>query len=315
MNMNFYLNNTLWYLIYLLLMNDDNNYDNIFYLNKGAYGIVMKLVNPIINTNIVIKQIYVYYIDDADTNLSHEVKLTKVAYNSNPDIFINIIKDELSIKNFAKKINMNIPLIDEICLNEFGYIYMEYMDDGDLFHFNKQLNLDGILGCYINGIYLLHNKLGIIHGDITPTNILVKYIGINYRQKIIYNDKDFYIDTDGYSFKITDFGLAENIDKTFIQVNKQFLYRNFLYRDYLLLFYIYCNKHIYNNYDKYKNIIEMIVNNIKNIFNENYTLNIDKIEFMNICNITNVYFEINLNDEYLYKIPRILLLEYLDKNI
>ncbi len=292
--------------------NYDNNYDNMFYLNKGSYGIILKSINEPI---MAIKQIYVYYIYDNKTNLSHEVDITKVAYNSNPDIFINIIKDELSIKNLAKIFNINVPLMDEICLNEFGYIYMEYMDDGDLYHYSKSLNLDGILGCYLNGIYLLHNKLGIIHGDLTPANILVKYMGYNYRQKIIYNDKEYYIDTDGYAFKITDFGLAEYIPNTFISENNQILYRNFLYRDYLLFFYIYSNKINYYNYDKYYSLIETTVNNIVEIFKDNYSIeNIDPFNFSFICNITNVYFEIDKNDKYLFNIPNLLLSEYIESN-
>ena len=187
------------------------------------------------------------------------------------------------------------------------------MDEGDLYNFlkyNNNFDITGVLGCYLNGLFILHNWLYIIHGDITPMNILINYVGENYKQKIIYNENTYYIDTNGYNFKICDFGLAYYIDNT----KKESNYINFLYRDYLLLFYLYFNKHFFYNYNKFSSIIEICVEEIKEILYNYYDFN-NEFNFYNICKFMNCCFEINFDNKFLYDMPNVLLKEFIDINL
>ena len=43
-----------------------------------------------------------------------------------------------------------------------------------------------------------------IHGDLTPNNLLVNYIGPNFKQKININNTIYYLETNGYNYKISD---------------------------------------------------------------------------------------------------------------
>jgi serine/threonine protein kinase len=226
--------------------------------------------------------------------------------------------------NLAKTLNITVPFIDNICYNEFGYIYMEYMEQGNLYNFLKEYSLDdfditGILGCYLNGLYILHNELKIIHGDLTPMNILVQYVGPNYKQKLYYNCIEYNINTSGYNFKIADFGLANYINDTRYYRNNNTIYINHIYRDYLLLFYLYFNKKIFINYSIFSNIIEITVENIKDDLydgyehtDEYYKYFVEKYNFNNVCFFMNTILETNYNSNLIYETPRILLIEYLE---
>lgn len=279
------------------------------HLGNGSYGVVMKMIEN--NKCVVVKQFYVQLYEETNS-LETEVSLTKKAYRLNHDIFIKIIKDELSSINLAKLINIDVPFINNISISDFGYIYMEYMNKGDLYYFlksdeNNHFDITGILGCYFNGIYLLHNWLQVIHGDLTPMNILINYVGPHYKQKIIYNEEVYYIDTNGYNFKICDFGLANNIDNT----KHEYCYINFLYRDYLLLFYLYFYQSRFYNYEKYSNIIEICVEEIKEILYNSYDFD-EEYNFYNVCKFMDYTFEINLDNKFLYDIPNVLLKEFIE---
>ena len=195
---------------------------------------------------------------------------------------------------------------------------MEYMNDGDLFQFIKSHDdndLTGILGCYLNALYILHNELKIVHSDLTPNNLLVHYVGPNYRQKIIFNSTIYYIDTSGYCYKITDFGLAENLCDTKV-CNYYF---NHIYRDYLLLYFIYFNQNDFYNYPIFKSLITITLDKINDEFYEKYRNTdlynkniINKYNYNSVCHFMSNYLEIETNNELLHEIPHVLLNDFID---
>jgi serine/threonine protein kinase len=296
--------------------------NDLIHIGSGSFGIVMK--TSIDNNPCVVKQFRVQLLEDESNSFDNEVYLTKKAYNINNDIFIKILKSEMKMHNLAKMLNINVPCINSICYNEFGYIYMEYMEQGDLYKFLKEYNnydfdITGILGCYLNGLYIIHNELKIIHGDLTPMNILVQYVGPNYKQKICYNGIEYNINTCGYNFKIADFGLADYINDTRYSRNNNAIYINYIYRDYLLLFYLYFYNNYFINYNIFRNIIEITIENIKNDLYDSYGLTeeynkyfIDKYNFNNVCHFMDTYLEIKHDCSLLYETPRILLIEFLE---
>jgi len=291
------------------------------YIGKGSYGIIMKKTTE--NDVYIIKQFRIEYYNNETTSLNKEVDLTKLAYNINNDIFINIFKYEESDINLAKQINSNVPIVDSISINTFGYIHMEYMDSGDLFNFvknnknnnNNNNNLSGILGCYFNALNILHNELKIIHGDLTPNNLLVHYVGPNYRQKIIINDENYFIKTDGYCYKICDFGLAEYLENT--TVNN--CYSNHIYRDYLLLFFIFFYKKYFNNYYRFSKLIEIQLEHINFDLLVDYENTeeynkcfVEEYNYISVCNFMSKYLEINFNNKLIFGLPKILLQSFID---
>jgi len=295
--------------------------NNLIYIGSGSFGIVMRTIMD--NNICVVKQSHIL-LDDDTNSLENEVSFTKIAYNYNNDIFIKIIKDEIKSIDLAKTININMPIIESGKFNDFGYIYMEYMEQGDLYSFLKEYNnydfdITGILGCYFNGLYILHNKLKIIHGDLTPMNILVQYMGPNYKQKINYNGSEYNINTSGYSFKISDFGLANFIKETRYNKYNKNIYINHIYRDYLLLFYLYFYNDYFINYNIFCKIINITIDKIKDDIADVYILNdeynkyfVDKYNFNNMCYFMNKYLETDNDSSLYYDTPRILLVEFLE---
>ncbi len=262
--------------------------DNITYISSGSYGIIMK------KHNIIIKQQYNSLYESNKSFAEYEVELCDLAYKINPYIFIKILKYDFSRDlNMAKSIGRKIPLIDCVSLG-YSYIYMENMDDGDFYNFMKnriiikniKCSIIGILFCYVNGLYILHNKLNIVHGDLTPSNILVKYIGGDYKQKIYYdNINDNYINTIGYMYKIADFGLAR----------KGLKKNSYILRDYLMLYYLYYYKYYFYDYYLFEDIIEHVIYKLNDII-LNYVDNMDEYYHVleNYHNITNF-----LNDKFI----------------
>jgi serine/threonine protein kinase len=286
------------------------------FIGKGSYGVIMKKKTK--NDIIIIKQFRIEYYDyDNTTSFDRETKYAKLAYNINNDIFINIIKADISDENLAKKININVPFINNISINNFGYIHMEYMNTGDLYNFihtDRYFNIVGILGCYLNGLNILHNELNIIHGDLTPNNILVHYVGPHYRQKIIFNNDVYYIETNGYSYKITDFGLSEEI-----KLNNKKIYTNYLYRDYLILYFLYFNKNKFYNYNVFIDLIELCLGQINDYLYNGYKTTEDynkyvikDVSYKSMCIFMNKYIEVDNDNILLFRIPRILLNQFID---
>jgi len=82
-------------------------------------------------------------------------------------------------------------------------IFLEYMDGGDLNRFIGSFDIPSSLDFAIqfcNGMEYAYNKLGVIHRDIKPGNVMIS------------TDKRF---KSGYAFKITDFGLAKALGEEF----------------------------------------------------------------------------------------------------
>lgn len=285
----------------------------LVYINKGSFGVVMRTILD--SEIIVIKQFRIQLLENNKNSYENEIEFTQLAYNMNNHIFIKIIKNEISEINLAKKINKKIPLLNTICINDFGYIYMEWMELSDIYNFlikdykTNNFDITGILGCYLNGLYILHNKLNIIHGDLSPRNILVRYVDTDYKQKIIFNDNEYNINTSGYCFKIADFGLSEYYCNNY----------NHIYRDYLLLFFLYFNKEIFYNYSIFSDIIEITVDKIKNklylLYGNTDKYNnffIEKYNFTSVCYFMDKFMYIEKDDELLYDIPNVLLNEFIE---
>ncbi len=286
------------------------------FIGNGTYGVIMRKRTN--NFFYIIKQFRLETYDDGSTSLQRESIFSKKAYNINNDIFVNIINDYASEVNLAKDIGVKVPLINSVSLNNFGYIHMEYMNEGDLYEFiktNNYFDLTGILGCYFNGLNILHNELKIIHGDLTPNNLLVKYIGPNYRQKIIINDDIHYIETNGYCYKISDFGLAETIRNS----KYKNCYRNYIYRDYLLLYFLYFYQKKFYNYNKFIDLIEIPIGEINDdLFigysnTEKYNKSfVEEFTYNSVCNFMNKFLEVELDNKLIFYLPKLLLEDFID---
>jgi serine/threonine protein kinase len=283
---------------------------DIKYISSGSYGVIMK------KHNIIIKQQYNTLYESNKSAAEYEVELCNLAYSLNPYIFIKILKYDFSRDlNMARSIGKQIPLINCVSLG-YSYIYMENMDDGDFYDFikkkfilkNLKMSIIGILGCYINGLYILHNKLNIIHGDLTPNNILVKYIDRNYKQKIYYDNNNYnnYIDTFGYMFKIADFGLARKDSRK---------RSSYILRDFLMLYYLYFYKSVFYDYYLFEELILNVINKLNNIIIL-YTYNLEEYNkvmenYNNLSIFLNEKFEIDNQLFLLNELPKYLMEKYL----
>ncbi len=298
------------------------------YITKGTYGIIMK--ETINEYSYIIKQ------QNYDNNLEHEFglefKIGKLTYSENPDIFIKLIKLEIADFNRATSLNQSNTLAEQSISNNipdigwYQYIFMEYMELGDLYNLNKNrengdemLNIVNVLGCYFNGLYILHNKLNIIHGDMTSLNILVRYIGPGYKQKIIYKDKEYFLISDGYMFKITDFGISEYIKKMPV---KNDIIECHIYRDYLLLYYIYFqqkNNCAFLYYNLFSELIKNTIYKVNSIALE-YSYDLDiydyyfdkKYNYFSVCKYFNKFHCIDKDNILFYKVPEELLDKFLE---
>lgn len=294
------------------------------YIATGTFGIIMK--ETINEVPYIIKQ--QNYDNDLNNNdFGLEFKISKLAHSENPDIFIKCIRLEIADFNRADTLkNIKLPIQTKPDTGWYQYIYMEYMDLGDLYNLNKiyeegdeMFSIVNILGCYFNGLYILHNKLNIIHGDITSLNILVRYIGPDYKQRIVYKDKEYLLISDGYMFKISDFGIAEHIKK--IPINNNIIQCH-VYRDYLLLYYIYFQQKNHSSflyYNLFYNLIEKTIHRI-NIITLDYTYDIDtydyyfnkKYNYFSICKYFNKFHDINKDNVLFYQLPEELLDTFLE---
>ena len=96
------------------------------FIGNGTYGVIMKKRTK--NFNYVIKQFRVENYSDGTTSLEKESMFAKKAYDINNDIFINIINDYESEVNLAKQIGINVPLINCLSVNNFGYFNIIFLN-------------------------------------------------------------------------------------------------------------------------------------------------------------------------------------------
>lgn len=85
------------------------------------------------------------------------------------------------------------------------FIFLEYIDGGDLSQFIGRMDISQALDFAIQfctGMDYAYNKLGIIHRDIKPGNVMVA------------RDDRFRF---GHAFKVTDFGLVKALGKTYVE--------------------------------------------------------------------------------------------------
>ena len=154
-------------------------------------------------------------------------------------------------------------------------------------------------------IYYLHNILNICHGDISWNNIFVSYQNSDTKVYLKnYNNK--FINLSGFTIKIGDFGISEKI--------KDDLSNNLIKRDYIIF------EHLNQNYLSWKNIVSFdkstkildFINNyiLSYIYNGVLDLNLENnnLKLWNVLDSDR-----NDTDIYFYKLPEIMLKEYLSK--
>lgn len=181
-----------------------------------------------------------------------------------------IIKDKITT-NLVKFYNYYI-YNDKIILIMDKY-------EGDLRSIIDKLTQKQLMSIFFQIIFtfiILQDKLGFYQGDFGPSNILYKKVNITNKYfHYTYNGIKYKVPNEGYKIFISDYGNA--IINTFIIADYEKEYyekylskRIELYEILLLLV-----KYINNN----KKLNDIIYNNIRfNLFNGNYSINIDHTE-------------------------------------
>lgn len=209
-----------------------------------------------------------------------EIINQKVASAYMPDLVVNIYENWTDVLETDEngivigKLGNKPKATNATCIEPYSYITMEYMNYKDLYlnykagnvnvSWSKPINMTGLLFICLVILYNLHCKLSICHGDFRDTNIFLKYVGPEYKQKVnfVLNDKqmDFDVDTGGFHIKIGDFGLSETLC---------FNTKSFIFRDYEFMENIYKNRECWKwmlDKTEYEKLIIFLRNNfVKNI--------------------------------------------------
>jgi serine/threonine protein kinase len=275
----------------------------------------------------VIKEIqknYRYTQSDFDSEVNNQ----KYAIEYMPELIVNIYEywNEIFETGPAGTITDKLGERDKsnktTVLEAYGYITMEYMNYKDLY-FNyksgkpgvkwaKPINIRGLLLICLIILYNLHCKLGICHGDFRDTNIFLKYIGSDYKQKVkvsLDSVREFDVDTGGFHIKLGDFGLAESI----VPDTKSFIFRDYeflenLYKNSSCWRWMTASKKEYTTITKF--IFERFMIPInKYMFSKNYGPENTKSrkDFWYSKHI------IPENSPYLYTYPKLLLESYISE--
>ena len=266
----------------------------VYYLNSGSY-IVRET------------ELFDKY---TETDFKNEVKYHIQAYTYMPNCVVKLYEKWLEPKECGGE------LYAYMTLEYMNYkdLYMNYAMDTTLKPWYKPINFKGLLLICLYMLYNLHCKLNICHGDFRDTNILLSYVGPEYKQRLTITypgNTAIDVDTGGFHIKLCDFGLAERLI-----VNRAIMASVFVYRDFEFLENIYMHreswKHMASSEDEYNNIILFL-----------------ETEFINKINVQILYAGYDINDSksrhafwynkhtinddsiYLYDMPRSLLARFI----
>lgn len=217
--------------------------------------------------------------------------------------------------------NPALPLDGSI---QYGYLILEYMNYKDLYlnyvlarktdKWLHALNIKGLILICLVLIYNLHCKLHICHGDIRDTNIFLRYIGPEYKQKVTINipnstTQTLLVETGGFHIKLGDFGLAEKLAGGV---------KSFLFRDYEILDNIYQNRNTWRwmvpdaiEYDKLIHFLR-----VEFIYPINERMIFNNISIENIKHRRDFWFirhAISEHSIFLYKYPEQILKKYIER--
>ena len=176
------------------------------------------------------------------------VKISKKKELLNKDYEISIKLEELKCVNFAKYLgffsckddinnyNLEKPLPKYFCKNNGTinyFLFMEYYEIGSIINYKPEKieEIISIINQIIGSMILAFEKLGFIHGDLHPGNVLIKKTKRD-KIKYKYNDIEFEIQTNGIEIVIFDFdrsnfsgnfGMLLNEILTFINLYDSYL--------------------------------------------------------------------------------------------
>lgn len=232
--------------------------------------------------NYVIKEIQktqLYTQSDFDSEVINQTQ----AMQYMPDLVVNIYEHWNEVLNVDN--NGNIPdklgtkpnVNKDNIIISYGYITMEYMNYKDLYlnykhgkpthNWSKPINMTGLVLICLIILCNLHSKLNICHGDFRDTNIFLKYIGPDYKQKVCFELDDnkitLHVNTGGFHIKVGDFGLSEPLCSDI---------KSFIFRDYEFMENIYKNRELWkwmmSDKDEYKRLISFLLTNFINNINQ-----------------------------------------------
>lgn len=275
--------------------------------------------------NYVIKEIqntYKYTKCDFDNEVMSQTKAMKYM----PNLIVNIYEywEEIfkfdNNQNIVNKLGTKKNENNDSVIPAYYYIITEYMNYKDLYTNYKScnstselksINMIGLLCICLIILYNLHCKLEICHGDFRDTNIFLKYIGIDYKQKVSFeiNNKNITLDVDtgGFHIKLGDFGLSENLRAET---------KTFIFRDYEFIENIYKNRETWkwmiSNKDEYKCLISFIqinfINNINQCMNYYHYIpeqSKSRIDFWYAKH------SVHKGSSYLYSYPKKILIAFI----
>ena len=268
-----------------------------------------------------------------------ECKYHKNAYSYMPDLIVKLYDsytynytinhdDILHEAKYGLQETKPVPANPALPILEgqvqYGYLLLEYMNYKDLYlnyvlgkktdKWLHAINMKGLILICLVLIYNLHCKLNMCHGDIRDTNIFLRYIGPEYKQKLTIHIPNhdaitLSVDTGGFHIKLGDFGLADKLVSDT---------KSFIFRDYEILDNIYQNR---NNWRwmvpdviEYDKLIQFLRVEFIYIINERMVFNNISIE--NIKNRREFWFikhQVSNHSMFLYKYPERLLIKYIEQ--
>lgn len=247
-----------------------------------------------------------------ENDFKNEIKYHTQAYSYMPNCVVKLYEKWLESKTCDDQVKPCAYMTLEYM--NYKDLYMNYATDTTLKPWYKPINFKGLLLICLYILYNLHCKLNICHGDFRDTNILLSYVGPEYKQRLTITypvNTTIDIDTCGFHIKISDFGLAEKLILGHATRASVFVYRDF---EFLENIYMHRElwKHMTNTIDEYNNIIEFL-----------------ETEFIKKINVQMLYAGYDINDSksrnsfwynkhiinedsiYLYDMPRSLLARFI----
>ena len=167
---------------------DENNFIEIDYISKGAYGIIYRAYSIKDGKELCLKKI--------------NIDNMKIDYNN---CYLEYIDREINILKSLNKSKSSVHYYGDYDSNNEKILVIEKCDENlrDYIENNKKIfNIEDIKNLFkdLNEVFYAMQKKSIIHRDLKLENILVKYIN-KEENKII--------------LKLTDFGISKIKDNKF----------------------------------------------------------------------------------------------------